>query len=329
MKDIAARLRGWQAEGKRFALATLIKVERSAPRAVGAAMAICEDGTVVGSVSGGCVESALHDEAQSVLETGQPKLVTYGIADEEGFNIGLACGGTLHVFVDRPELPAGWLDAIGGSGPVALATVTSGAKAGTRFVVDPAAPADTPVERDSRELLARQQSALKSYPESDVFIQTFTPPAEMYIFGAADFSAALASMGKFLGFHVSVIDPRAVFATKERFPSADEVIIAWPDAFLRQAPVGESTAICVLTHDPKFDLPALRQAVQTSAGYIGAMGAKKTNEQRFRRLREEGCTDEQLARIHAPIGYDLGGKSPQETAVAIAAEIIALRYGKK
>jgi xanthine dehydrogenase accessory factor len=338
MKDIVPRLRTWEQQGKRYALATLIKVDRSAPKPPGAAMAVCEDGTVAGSVSGGCVESALHEEAAGVLATGVPKTVSYGITDAEGFDIGLACGGQLHLFVDRPTLPASLLDAIEANRPVALATVITGPEAGVRHVVstDHAVQAAgllkggriPQLETDAKALLARGASELKTYDQGDVFIQTFAPAAEMYVFGAADFSAAVATIGKFLGFHVTVVDPRSVFATKERFPDAHQVVVEWPDKFLAKAPIGPSTAIVILTHDPKFDLPALTYALKTDAGYIGAMGAKRTNEERFRKLREAGCTEEQLARIHAPIGLDIGGKSPEETAVSIAAEIIAFRNGK-
>ncbi|HLQ32893.1 MAG TPA: XdhC/CoxI family protein [Chloroflexota bacterium] len=330
MKDIAPQLRIWQQQGKRFAMATLVKVDRSAPKPPGSVMAVCEDGTVAGSVSGGCVESALHEEALGVIQSGAPKTVTYGISDTEGWNVGLACGGQLHLFVDRPELPAGLLEAIEGSEPVALATVVSGETAGRRTLIRPDDQSQTadPVGADAQILLAKQATELRSYPEGDVFIQTFAPAAEMYVFGAVDFSAAMTRMGKFLGYHVIVIDPRAVFATKERFPDADQVVVDWPDKFLARAAIGPSTAMIILTHDPKFDIPALLHALKTDAGYIGAMGAKRTNEERFRKLREAGCSEEQLARIHAPIGLDIGGKSPEETAVSIAAEIIALRNGK-
>jgi xanthine dehydrogenase accessory factor len=366
MKDIVPRLRSWEQQGKRYALATLIKVDRSAPKPPGAAMAVCEDGSVAGSVSGGCVESALHTEAADVLASGVPKQVSYGISDAEGFEIGLACGGQLHLFVDRPTFPSGLFEAVEANQPVAIATIVSGPNVGGRLILRPEAPGapaqDSPtapksvmagldapafpaiapatsggfgdagfrnaVAADAKLLWAKQTSEVRTYEQGDVFIQTFAPAAEMYVFGAADFSAAVASIGKFLGFHVTVVDPRSVFATKERFPSADQIVVEWPDKFLASAPIGPSTAIVVLTHDPKFDLPALTCAVKTDAGYIGAMGAKRTNEERFRKLREAGCTDEQLARIHAPIGLDIGGKSPEETAVAIAAEIIAFKNGK-
>ncbi|HLY64538.1 MAG TPA: XdhC/CoxI family protein [Chloroflexota bacterium] len=338
MKDIVPQLRAWQQQGKRFALATLVKVDRTSPKPPGAAMAVCEDGNVAGSVSGGCVESDLHMQADAVLANGVPKTVTYGISDEQGFEIGLACGGQLHLFVDCPSLPSRLFQEIESNHPLAMATVVSGDHAGGRLILWPEGAQQAEdfgddalresVLAEARTLLTTGANALKNFPQGDVFIQTFAPPAEMYIFGAADFSAALAKMGRFLGFHVTVIDPRTIFATKERFPDANEIVIAWPDAFLKEAPVSPSTAICVLAHDAKFDIPALQRAMATDAGYIGAMGAKRTNEERLRKLRELGCTEDQLARIHAPIGLDIGGKSPEETAVSIAAQIVAWRSGK-
>jgi xanthine dehydrogenase accessory factor len=330
MRDIIPTLREWQRKGKRYALATLIKVDRSAPKPPGAAMAVCEDGTVAGSVSGGCVESALHEQAAEVIDSGVPRTVSYGLSDAEGWNVGLACGGQLHLFVDRPALPGSFLDDVEANRPVALTTKVSGDGAGRRMAVHPDDQSLTadPVGADAQILLARRASELRSYPEGEFFIQTFAPPPAMYVFGAADFSAAMARMGKFLGYHVTVIDPREVFATRERFPDADQVVVDWPDRFLEKAHIDSGTAVIVMTHDPKFDIPALACAVTTGAGYIGAMGARRTNEERFRKLREAGCTEDQLARIHAPIGLDIGGKSPEETAVAIAAQIIAMRSGK-
>jgi xanthine dehydrogenase accessory factor len=160
-----------------------------------------------------------------------------------------------------------------------------------------------------------------------VFIQSFAPPPRMYVFGAIDFASAVARIGKFMGYRVTVCDARPVFATRERFPTADEIVVAWPDEFLKTAPVDKRTAICVLTHDPKFDVPVLVEALKTEAGYIGAMGSRRTHNNRTARLREEGVTDEELSRVSSPIGLDIGARTPEETAVAIAAEIIALRTG--
>jgi xanthine dehydrogenase accessory factor len=160
-----------------------------------------------------------------------------------------------------------------------------------------------------------------------VFIQSFAPPPHMYVFGAIDFASAVARIGKFMGYRVIVCDARAVFATRERFPTADEVVVAWPDEFLKTAEVDKRSVICVLTHDPKFDVPVLKAALETPAGYIGAMGSRRTHNNRTARLKEEGVTDEELARISSPVGLDIGARTPEETSVAIAAEIIAFRTG--
>jgi xanthine dehydrogenase accessory factor len=308
MKDVLETLEGWNAEGLRFATATVVKIERSAPLGPGAVLAVSEKGEVAGSVTGGCVEPAVYDEAQDVLAGGPPRLVTYGIADEEAFEIGLPCGGTVHIFLGmgQRDLIDELAAAVRDERPVALATEISGSEIGTQRLV---------------ELNGHFEAAI----EGDTFFLPFAPRPEMYVFGAVDHAAALGRIGKFLGYRVTICDARARFATRERFPDVDEVVVQWPDEFLRGAPVDERTAICVLTHDHKFDVPLLKVALETPAGYIGAMGAKRTTESRNERLRAEGVTEEQLARIHAPIGLRIGSRTPEEVAVAVAAEIVATR----
>jgi xanthine dehydrogenase accessory factor len=308
MKDVLETLEGWNAEGLRFATATVVKIERSAPLGPGAVLAVSEKGEVAGSVTGGCVEPAVYDEAQDVLAGGPPRLVTYGIADEEAFEIGLPCGGTVHIFLGlgQRDLIDDLAAAVKEERPVALATEISGSEIGTQRLV---------------ELNGHFEAAI----EGDTFFLPFAPRPEMYVFGAVDHAAAIGRIGKFLGYRVTICDARARFATRERFPDVDEVVVQWPDEFLRGAPVDARTAICVLTHDHKFDVPLLKVALETPAGYIGAMGAKRTTESRNERLRAEGVTDEQLARIHAPIGLRIGSRTPEEVAVAVAAEIVATR----
>jgi xanthine dehydrogenase accessory factor len=308
MKDVLETLERWTAEGRRFATATVVKTERSAPRAPGAVLAVSEQGEVAGSVTGGCVEPAVYDEAQAVLAGGPPRLVSYGIADEEAFEVGLPCGGTVHIFVTmaEPELVGQLARAVGEEKPVALAMEVSGPEIGAQRLVD---------------LNGHFEPGI----EDDTFYLPFAPRPEMYVFGAVDHAAAVARIGKFLGYRVTVCDARARFATRERFPDVDEIVVEWPDEFLRGAPVDERTAICVLTHDHKFDVPLLKVALETPAGYIGAMGARKTTETRNERLLAEGVTEEQLARIHAPIGFRIGARTPEEVAVAVAAEIVATR----
>ena len=308
MKDVLETLEGWNAKGLRFATATVVKTERSAPLGPGAVLAVSEKGEVAGSVTGGCVEPAVYDEAQEILAGGPPRLVSYGIADEEAFEVGLPCGGTVHIFLTmtEPNLVAELAQAIGEERPVALAMEISGAEIGKQRLV---------------ELNGHFEAAI----EGDTFFLPFAPRPEMYVFGAVDHAGAIARVGTFLGYRVTICDARARFATRERFPEADEVVVQWPDEFLRGAPVDERTAICVLTHDHKFDVPLLKVALETDAGYIGAMGAKRTTESRNERLRAEGVNEEQLERIHAPIGLRIGSQTPEEVAVAVAAEIVATR----
>jgi xanthine dehydrogenase accessory factor len=308
VKDVLDTLERWAGDGLRFATATVVKTERSAPREPGAVLAVSERGEVAGSVTGGCVEPAVYEEAQDVLAGGPPRLVSYGIADEEAFEVGLPCGGTVHIFLTTVErdLIEELVPAVRSERPIALAVTISGSKMGEQRLVD---------------LNGHFEPGI----EGDMFFLPFAPRPEMYVFGAVDHAAAVARVGKFLGYRVTICDARARFVTRERFPDADQVVVEWPDEFLRRSPVDERTAICVLTHDHKFDVPLLKVALETPAGYIGAMGARRTTETRNERLRAEGVTDEQLGRIHAPIGLKIGSRTPEEVAVAVAAEIVATR----
>ena len=313
MKDILDTLERWTAEGIRVATATVVKTERSAPRDPGAVLAVSERGEVAGSVTGGCVEPAVYEEAREVLAGGAPRLKTYGIADEEAFEVGLPCGGTVHIFVDAldPELVAPVAEAIREERPIAIETAISGSEIGTKRLVS------------DNDLLARGENGIVETDDGEVFVNSFAPRPNMYVFGAVDHAGAVADIGRFLGFRVTVCDARAKFVTRDRFPNADELVVEWPDQFLSQAPIDERTAICVLTHDHKFDVPLLKVALNSPAGYIGAMGSRRTNEERAERLKAEGITDEQLARIKAPIGLDIGSRTPNEVAVAVAAEIVS------
>jgi xanthine dehydrogenase accessory factor len=276
-------------------------------------------------VTGGCVEPAVYGEAREVLAGGDPRLKTYGIADEEAFEVGLPCGGTVHIFVDRldPELVAPIAEAVREERPIALEIRITGEDAGAKRLVGP--DDDGP----AAQLLARGETGIVDTPEGQLFVSSFAPRPAMYVFGAVDHAAAVAEIGRFLGFRVTICDARAKFVTRERFPDVDELVVEWPDKFLGNAPVDERTAICVLTHDHKFDVPALKVALETPAGYIGAMGARRTNEDRAERLRAEGVTQDELARIHAPIGLRIGSRTPQEVAVAVAAEIVQVMSSPK
>jgi xanthine dehydrogenase accessory factor len=316
-------------------------------------MAVNEDGEVVGSVSGGCVEGAVLTEGLSVLRKGEARLVSYGIADEDAFNVGLTCGGTIHIFIDPPDETGEVIQAALSTGePAALATIVEGpepgAALGAKLLVRPDAEPigtlgdpdlDRVVARDALGELEAGRTGIRHYgPHGEarreeglaVFIESFAPPPRMVIFGAIDFTAALARVGKVLGFQVTVCDARPVFATPARFPMADEVVVDWPDRYLagEGAGLGPRDVLCVLTHDPKFDVPAIQAALGTKVGYLGAMGSRRTHAQRVARLREAGVDEPGLARVMAPIGLDIGARTPEETAVAICAEVIALRTSR-
>jgi xanthine dehydrogenase accessory factor len=367
VRDILNKVTKWWEAGDTFGLATVVRTFRSAPRDPGAALAVSADGEVVGSVSGGCVEGAVYELSVDVSQTGVPVLQTYGVSDDDAFAVGLTCGGILDIFVERvnqaqfPEL-GDIAAAVERGEPVAVATVIGGpGQAGARRVIwgwdgcGPAGPEaaddgwhsgasgtlgsgarlDAAVDDDARGMLAQGLTGIRRYgahgerrgDELSVFVNSFAPPPRMLVFGAIDFAAAVARVGKFLGYHVTVCDARQVFATKSRFPDADEVIVEWPHRFLAGTAVDGRTVICVLTHDPKFDVPLLEVALRTPAGYIGAMGSRRTHEDRLARLREAGLTEGELARLRSPIGLDLGARTPEETAVSIAAELIQLRWG--
>lgn len=349
MRDVLDSVAAWHASGETFGLATVVNTFYSAPRGPGAAMAVSRDGEVVGSVSGGCVEGAVYESALQVIESGEAVLERYGVSDDDAFAVGLTCGGTLHVLVEPvsaamyPELD-GVVRSIREGEPIAVATVVSGpGKIGARRAIWPDRVAgslgpqrlDDAVTDDARGMLAQGLTDQRHYgadgqrrlDDLAIFVRSFAPPPRMLVFGAIDFAAAVARIGSFLGYHVTVCDARGVFATSKRFPDADEVVVRWPHKFLEDAEVDSRSAICVLTHDPKFDVPLLQVALRTQAGYIGAMGSRRTHADRVERLREAGVTDEEISRVWAPIGLDLGSRTPEETAVAIAAELIQLRWG--
>lgn len=349
MRDILGSLRAWYDAGETIGLATVVGVSRSAPRQPGAAMAVGAAGEAVGSVSGGCVEGAVYELATEVVQTGEPVLQTYGYSDSDAFAVGLTCGGIVTVFVqavDRGRMPelGAVMASIDAGQPVALATLIAGeGRVGARLAVWPDRVAgslgdaglDAAVTDDARGLLEQGSTGQRHYgphgerrrDEVTVFVESFAPPPRLLVFGAIDFAAAVARIGKFLGYRVTVCDARAVFATAKRFPEADEVIVEWPHRYLARTAVDARTAICVLTHDPKFDVPLLEIALRTPAGYVGAMGSRRTHDDRLARLREIGMTDDELARLRSPIGLDLGARTPEETAVAIAAELISRRWG--
>jgi xanthine dehydrogenase accessory factor len=319
-------LQGWAREGRRAALASIVRVERSAPRLPGSVMAVSEAGDVAGSVTGGCVEPAVYQSAEEVLAGGPPRSATFGIVDDEAFEVGLPCGGEVEIFVEPmdPGVIGRIAEAVEAERPIAYVTRLTGPDAGRPRAVgrDPGAGGDDPVAEAARRMLALGETGVVEVEGAEHLVTSLAPRPAMYVFGAIDHASALATVGRFLGYRVTVCDPRGVFLTRERFPDADELVREWPHEFLASAPVDERTAICVLTHDEKFDVPALKVALGGPARYIGAMGSRRTTERRRARLLEEGVTEEQLARVHAPIGLSIGSRTPEEVAVAIGAQIV-------
>jgi xanthine dehydrogenase accessory factor len=351
VRDILDPITKWWEADETFGLATVVQTFSSAPREPGAAMAVSSAGEVVGSVSGGCVEGAVYELAGEVTATGQPVLRRYGISDNDAFAVGLTCGGIIDIFVEpasrqRFSALGDIARAVRNDKPVAVATIIEGPGAvGSRRIIwqdehsdgtlGSGDRLDQAVDDDARGMLAQGLTAVRRYgPDGErrrdelaVFVQSFAPAPRMLVFGAIDFAAAVAKAGKFLGYRVTVCDARPVFATASRFPDADEVITDWPHRYLSATSTDERTVICVLTHDPKFDVPLLEVALRRPAAYIGAMGSRRTHDDRLARLREAGMTEAEISRLRSPIGLDLGARTPEETAVAIAAELIQLRWG--
>ncbi len=342
MLDIAEQLRRWGGRGRPFAVATVTATSGSAPRGPGAALAVDADGTVIGSVSGGCVEGAVYELCREVLRTGEPVLETFGYADDDAFAVGLTCGGVIQIFVQRvdPGLPAAL-----GTGALALARVVRGPAAllGRAMVVRPGGtyeggfgdPAlDVTVRAEAGAFLAAGRTGTVEVGADGsrcgepltVLVESSVPPPRMLVFGAIDFAAAVVRVGAFLGYRVTVCDARPVFATRARFPDADEVVVDWPHRYLARQTLDGRAVLCVLTHDAKFDIPLLRAALRLPVAYVGAMGSRRTHLDRLERLREVGLTEAELARLRSPIGLDLGARTPEETAISIAAEIIAQRH---
>jgi xanthine dehydrogenase accessory factor len=367
VREVIRELAGWWEAGATVGMGTVVAIRGSSPREPGASMVVGPTGEVVGSVSGGCVEAAVYELSREAAATGKPALVWYGYSGDP-YAPGLTCGGRLDVFASPvsadtfPDLDGVARDVYAGR-PVAVATIVEhpdAAIVGQRLVVRLQQPgiADRPappsvdsgaslpgrvgdaVTADARGLLAAGRSECLSYgPQGQrrgdglqVFVQSFAPPPRMLVLGAIDYAAAVARIGSFLGYRVTVCDARPLFATPDRFPDAAEVVVDWPHRYLqREAQAGNldgRTVVCVLTHDPKFDVPVLSLALRLpQLGYIGAMGSRRTHLERLERLRAAGLTDIELSRLSSPVGLDLGGRTPEETAVSIAAEIIAARSG--
>ncbi|MBC2906614.1 XdhC family protein [Streptomyces cupreus] len=354
MLDIAEELHRWVEQGRDFAVATVVAVGGSAPRRPGAALAVDTEGTAIGSVSGGCVEGAVYELCQQALVDGETVLERFGYSDEDAFAVGLTCGGVIDILVTpvraadpaRPVIMAALAAAARGE-TAAVARIVSGPRelTGRALVVRPdgsydggfgAHPElDRTVAAETGAFLDAGRTGTLEIGEQGsrcgapltVLVESSVPPPRMIVFGAIDFASALVRIGKFLGYRVTVCDARPVFATKARFPEADEIVVEWPHQYLERTQVDARTVLCVLTHDAKFDVPLLRLALRLPVAYVGAMGSRRTHLDRNERLREVGVTELELTRLRSPIGLDLGARTPEETALSIASEIVASRRG--
>ncbi|MFH8220404.1 XdhC family protein [Streptomyces sp. NPDC018057] len=354
MLDIAEELDRWVEQGRDFAVATVVAVGGSAPRQPGAALAVDADGTAIGSVSGGCVEGAVYELCRQALQDGESVLERFGYSDEDAFAVGLTCGGVIDILVTpvragdpvRPVLAAALTAAAEGRA-AALARIVSGPAAlmGRALLVHPDGTReggfgghpelDRTAAAETAALLDAGRTGTVEIGERGsrcgspltLLVESSVPPPRMIVFGAIDFASALVRIGRFLGYRVTVCDARPVFATRARFPEADEIVVEWPHRYLADTEVDGRTVLCVLTHDAKFDVPLLELALRLPVAYVGAMGSRRTHLDRNARLREVGVSELELARLRSPIGLDLGARTPEETALSIAAEIVAGRRG--
>jgi len=309
MREALDAIDRWRADGKAVALATVVATRRSAPRPLGSKLAVSESGELAGSVSGGCVESDVATQASEVLADGRPRLVSYGIADEEAWEVGLPCGGEIDVFLERVEgeLPDPEVAQV-------AFTVVEGDRAGERWI-----STNGDVTR----------TGLHDLEGESVFAEVLGPPPLLFVFGAVDLAEELCRAANGLGWRTIVTDARARFATRERIPSAGELVVAWPEEALERFPPDDRTAVVLLTHEERWDVPAIVGALASDAFYVGAIGSRRTQERRRERLLEEGVPVEQLERLNGPAGLDVGAATPAETALSILAEILAVRAGRE
>ncbi|GAC1511622.1 MAG: XdhC family protein [Candidatus Dormibacteraceae bacterium] len=308
MREVLTELTEWTNAGEDIALATVVETWGSSPRPLGSKMVVTRSGKMAGSVSNGCIEGAVFDEAQNVLKSRQPKVAAFGVPDDVAFEVGLACGGHIEVFVEP----------LGPAHQQLIAKLQRNEQATLRTNL---------VTGESELVAGTSPRSELAHRDGDLFIEPFRRSAHLIIVGAIHIAIPLHRLAKLMGYRVTVVDARAKFVTKERFPEADDLIVSWPDEAMGKLVIDSASYVVILTHDPKFDLPALRSVLAKDAGYIGAIGSRKTNQTRFDALRSEGFTQEQLSRVHGPIGLDLGGRGAEETALGIMAEITSVRFG--
>lgn len=338
MREVMGDIGRWLAQGEGVALATVVQTWGSAPRKAGAKMAVTPSGSLSGSVSGGCVEGAVYEAAVAALESHQPRLLHFGVADETAWEVGLACGGNIDIFVEglRRDVYEAQRRLIDEERAGAVATVIGAADGdwvGRKLLVDMAgtqlgtvsATVDAEIVEGLRRAVRLGKNERVRVGELDVFMEVVLPPAQLVMVGGVHIAVALAEMATLLGYRTVVIDPRRAFGSAERFPHVDQLIQKWPVKAFGEVRVTENTAVALLTHDPKIDDPALGQILDGSAFYIGALGSRKTHAKRVARLQEKGFTPAQIERIHGPIGLDIGAQTPEEIAVAVLAQIVGAR----
>lgn len=338
MRDVLPELQAWSKEGQLFAVATVVQTWGSAPRQAGSKMAVAADGRLVGSVSGGCVEGAVIEAAREVVSSRIPRLLHFGVADEAAWTVGLACGGAIDVFVDLPD--AAWLGAVTRmvehEETGALVTVVKGPTdlLGTKLLLKSdlthegsLGPLTEAARAAAMAALDAGRSARVDLGDLQVFVEVLRPAPTLVVVGGVHIGVALTRLAQTLGYRTIVVDPRPAFGSEARFPHADRVVTAWPDEALDHIGLTNTTAVAVLTHDPKLDDPALTRALPSPAFYVGALGSKTTQAKRRQRLLEAGLSEGQVGRLHAPIGIDLGGRSPEEIAISVLAQVVAVRNG--
>jgi xanthine dehydrogenase accessory factor len=340
MRDLLEDYDRFAAAHVPFGRAVVTSVWGSAPRPAGSSMLASADGRIAGSVSGGCVESATALEIEAAIKRGTPRLVTFGVTDERAWEVGLACGGTISVFVE-PRVRSELLQASKAAGGQVVVTVVEGPGLGESIrvledgTIKGRLPVDLPVEELQETAvgaLSREASTSDTFETAEgdatVFFEVFARRPRLILFGAGQVAVALVPLATALGYYTIVADGRQAFLDRERFPAADELLLAWPEEAFERIGLDSACYICLLSHDPKFDEPALQVALRSPAKYVGAIGSKKTQAKRRERLAEIGLSDAEVARLHGPIGLDLGGRQPAETALSILAEMTAVRYGK-
>lgn len=332
MREVLSDVERWRARGERVALATVIATRKSAPRPVGSKLAVSESGEMAGSVSGGCVENEVFGHACEVLGGAQPQILTYGISDDLALTVGLPCGGEIDVFVDAPDeaLLERLRRVIEGDERAILFSVVEGEGLGSELLVteDGERVGDGPgeaVERFDEVLRAGRNRLLELSDGRKVFAEVYGPPPRLLVIGAVDTAEALCAAARLVGWRTIVADARAKFATADRLPSADEVLVAWPEDAIARVQPDHQTAVVVLTHDDKFDVPAIKGALETEAFYVGALGSRRNQERRRERLLEAGVDEDELERVAGPCGLDIGADTPAETAISILGEIMATR----